>query len=240
MTSRTQAARPRLWVVPDGADPQPASVTPGEGAPRSARLPAPTLDDSQLLASIRAGDPDAATALHDRLRPVAERAVRRLLGHADRDREDVVQQAILEVVTTAHRFRGDCPLDAWASTVTAHVVYKHIRRRVTERRIFESMRYDDDAPASVDRRSLSREAAARSTLRRVLALLDRIDEAKAWVYVLHDVCGYDLKEVAQITETSVAAAQSRLVRGRKELMERIAADPELGAMLARDTRGESS
>jgi RNA polymerase sigma-70 factor (ECF subfamily) len=209
-------------------------------APRSPRLPAPTLDDSELLASIRAGDPEAATALHDRLRPVLERAVRRLLGHADRDREDVVQQAAIEVVTTVHRFRGDCPLDAWASTIAAHVVYKHIRRRMTERRIFESMRYEDEGPASIDPRSLSRSAAARSTLRRVLAHLDHIDESKAWAYVLHDVCGYDLKEVAQITEASVSAAQSRLVRGRRELMEKLAADPELAAMLGTELKAENA
>jgi RNA polymerase sigma-70 factor (ECF subfamily) len=205
-----------LWVVPNEGTSQP-------------RLPAPTLDDSELLASIKKGDPDAATALHDRLRPVAERAIRRLLGASDRDREDLVQQAMIEVVTTVHKFRGDCPLDAWASTVAAHVVYKHLRRRVTERRIFESLRGEDDAVPSS--RSLSTDALARSALRRVFAHLDAIDEAKAWTYVLHDVCGYDLKETAQITETTVAAAQSRLVRGRKELLERLAADAELAGML---------
>jgi RNA polymerase sigma-70 factor, ECF subfamily len=227
MTSRSQTAgRPRLWVVPNAGSPHPTPV-----------LPAPTLDDSEILASVRAGEPDAATALHDRLRPVAERAVRRLVGRGDRDRDDLVQQAIIEVVTSVHRFRGDCPLDAWASTIAAHVVYKHLRRRMTERRIFESLRGEDDGaePANDDRRSLARETAARSTLRRVLAHLDGIEEAKAWAYVLHDVCGYDLKEVAQITETTVAAAQSRLVRGRRELMEKLAADPELGAMLAKGT-----
>lgn len=211
------ATRARLWVVP------------AEGPPRP-RLPAPTLDDSELLASIKKGDPDAAAALHDRLRPVAERAVRRLLGAGDRDRQDLVQQAMIEVVTTAHRFRGDCPLDAWASTVAAHVVYKHLRRRVTERRIFESLRGEDDAlPAGG--RGLAADASVRSALRRVFAHLDAMDRAKAWTYVLHDVCGYDLREVAQITETSVAAAQSRLVRGRRELREKLAGDPELAALM---------
>lgn len=222
MTSRSSSAgKPRLWVVPSH-----------EGTPRP-RLPAPTLDDSELLASVRRGDADAATALHDRLRPVVERAIRRILGPADRDHEDLAQQAMIEVVYTIDRFRGDCPLDAWASTVAAHVVYNHIRRRTTERRLFESMRFGESAeelPAAS--RSLSREATARSVLRRVMKHLDSIDEAKAWAYVLHDVCGYDLREVADITGASVAAAQSRLVRGRRELQERLAADPELAAMLS--------
>jgi RNA polymerase sigma-70 factor (ECF subfamily) len=187
---------------------------------------------------VRRGDPDAATALHDRLRPVVERSIRRILGPGDRDHEDLAQQAMIEVVYTIDRFRGDCPLDAWASTVAAHVVYNHIRRRTTERKIFESMRFgdaSDDMPASS--RSLSREAAARSALRRVMTHLDGIDEAKAWAYVLHDVCGYDLREVAEITGASVAAAQSRLVRGRRELMERLANDPELAQMLATSSPG---
>lgn len=227
MTRPSPAARTALRVVPPVGTP----------APRP-RLPAPTLDDSQLLTCVRRGDPDAAAALHDRLRPVVERAIRRILGRADRDHEDLAQQAMIEVVYTVDRFRGDCPLDAWASTVAAHVVYNHIRRRTTERRIFDSLRpVDDDAPAST--RSLVRETAARSMLRRVLGHLDAIDEAKAWAYVLHDVCGYDLREVAQITESTVAAAQTRLVRGRRELHERLAADPELAGALSGGEGGEA-
>lgn len=223
MTSRSASGaaggRPKLRVVP----------SPEEGTPQP-RLPSPTLDDSQLLSCIRAGDPDAAAALHDRLRPVVERAIRRILGPGDRDQEDLAQQAMIEVVYTIDRFRGDCPLDAWASTVAAHVVFNHIRRRTTERRIFEAGPFDDDDAGPASTHSLSRAATARSTLKRVMTHLDGIDEAKAWTYMLHDVCGYDLREVAQITETSVAAAQSRLVRGRRELHERLAADPELASM----------
>jgi RNA polymerase sigma-70 factor (ECF subfamily) len=198
-------------------------------------LAPPTLDDSELLASLRAGDAEAAAALHDRLRPVVERSIRRILGSSDRDHEDIAQQAMIEVVFTIDRFRGDCPLDAWASTVAAHIVYKHLRRRSTERRIFEAFRAGDDE-AIASGQSLSRETAARSLLRRVLAHLDHIDEHKAWAYVLHDVCGYDLREVAEITESTVSAAQTRLVRGRRELRARLEADTELSALLSQDAK----
>lgn len=222
MTSRPMD-RARLRLVPNH-EPQP-----------SPSAPVPALDDSELLAAVRLGDPDAAGSLYARLRPVVMRTVGRLLGYGDPDAEDLAQQAMIEIVSTIDRYRGEAPLQAWASTIAAHVVYKAIRRRKTERRIFDGAPYDElVGPRSAP----TGRAAARSTLARVKVHLDAMDAAKAWTYLLHDVCGYDLKEVASITETSVAAAQSRLVRGRRELHERIAQDPDLAHALA-ELGGES-
>jgi RNA polymerase sigma-70 factor (ECF subfamily) len=48
-----------------------------------------------------------------------------------------------------------------------------------------------------------------------------MDPARAEAVFLHDVLGHELAEIAVITGATVAAAQSRLVRGRKELLERL-------------------
>ena len=191
--------------------------------------PPPSLDDSELLTAMRASDPSAATAFHDRVRPQVDRTIARLLGRHDADHEDLAQLAMIELVYTIERYRGDCSLDAWTSTVTAHVVYKQIRRRQTERRVFDAIDPED----LVARAPLhgERDAVARSVVARVRAHLDGMDANKAWTFLLHDVCGYDLKEIAHITSASVAAAQARLVRGRREIHERIAADPELAGRL---------
>ena len=131
-------------------------------------------------------------------------------------------------MTTIDRYRGECSLDAWTSTLTAHLVYKHIRRRQTERRFFVG-----DHPGAQEvpsAASLPRALDARDALRRLQEHFSTIDEAKLWAFVLHDVHGYDLREVAQITEVSVSAAQTRLVRGRAEVHAKIEADPELAGL----------
>lgn len=191
----------------------------------------PLLDDSEILAAVRRGDASGAVALHDRVRGTIDRTIRRLLGAHDPDRDDVAQLAMIELVTTIDRYRGECSLDSWTSTITARLVFKTIRRRRVERRYFAfDEPTSDDAPAPS---RPSHDLGARDLLRRVAELLTPVEDVKVWTFLLHDAWGYDLREVAQITEVTVAAAQSRLVRGRAEVNARIAAKPELAAALAK-------
>ncbi len=188
------------------------------------------MDDSEILASVLAGDASAATSLHDRVRPTIDRTLRRLLGAHDPDFEDLAQLTMIELVTTLDRYRGECSLDSWTSTLAARLVFKQIRKRKTERRYFVGA--DEETLHEVPSSStLSRDVVVRDGLERVRLLLGTIDPVKAWTFLLHDVHGYDLKEVAQITDATVAAAQTRLVRGRAEIHERIQSDPELAALL---------
>jgi RNA polymerase sigma-70 factor (ECF subfamily) len=199
-------------------------LVPKEGPGGDASPPRPAgPDDAALVARVRSGDRTAAPALYRRARPAVDRTVVRLLGRRDNDHEDLVQVSMVQLVSSLGSFRGECSLDTWIARVTAHTVYKELRRRKSERRLFDPPRGDLD-PAHDE---VARSLAARSALARVRAHLDAIDPAKAAVVVLHDVCGYDLREVAEIVDVSPSAAQTRLARGRAELHARLAADPSL-------------
>jgi RNA polymerase sigma-70 factor (ECF subfamily) len=192
--------------------------------------PVPRIDDEALVAAVKAGDDSIASALCARVWPAVSRTIGRLLGSRDADRDDVGQLALIELVTTIGRYRGDCSLDAWAQTIAAHVVFKHIRRRRLERRIFTDLLTDEAATVPTPVREDSR-PGLRELLARVATHLGAMNADRAWAFVMHDLYGYDLREIAEMTESSVSAAQSRLVRGRRELHERVAGDPALVDLL---------
>jgi RNA polymerase sigma-70 factor (ECF subfamily) len=160
------------------------------------------------------------------------RTVQRLLGASDSDFDDLAQVAMIELLHSLDRYRGECSLDTWTATISANVVYKHIRRRGLERHIFARELAPEDVPQTAHQRPV-----LRGMVERVMHHLAQMAHERAWTFLLHDVHGYSLDEVAAITGATVAAAQSRLVRGRRELHERIANDPDLAGGL--DAREDS-
>lgn len=213
---------------------EPAASNGGEPSAqgRAVSGPAPSLDDHELLSAVRSGDDAAATLFYYRVRPHVAATVARMLGSRDRDFDDIAQVSMVELIRSVHSFRGECALDSWVSRVTAYVVCKQIRRRRVERGIFGPVPVD-----AADGGQSGRALVARSLLERVRAHLAELDEGKALAFLLHDVCGFDLREAAQILGVSVAATQKRLVRGRREVRERLAADPELAGMLVEQNGG---
>ena len=209
---------PRLRLVSTLPPPKEAK---GGASPAS-------VDDSQLLAAMRAGDKSVASAFHDRVRPQVDRTLLRLFRRYDVDHEDLRQLALIELVMTIGNFRGECSLDSWVGALTARIVFKHLRRRQAERRLFGTLEREDAVPPSGVG---ANEALVRNLMRHASQHLQAMDANRAWAFFLHDVLGYELRELAQIMGVSVSAAQSRLVRGRRELHGRFAADPELADLL---------
>lgn len=191
---------------------------PAAARAEATRNEAPSLDDSQLRKALREGDVAAANAACVRLAPRVRGTVRRLLGPADSDCDDVVQKSLFDIVLHIDSFRGESSFEAWAAAVTARVVYKHIRRRRLERRFFDAEGaggLEAEVASNVVPVDFARGLEARDELSKVFALLRTLDQEKIFPYLLHDVCGFDLREIAEIVGASVAAAQSRLVRGRR-------------------------
>lgn len=178
--------------------------------------------DSAILVGLERQEAWAAAALFDNLEPVVERSLYRVLQQRSNDFEDLVQITFERIVRTLveRRFSAQCSLTTWASAIATNVAIDSVRARVRERRVFASESVD------VADRDLARNTSGadrlelRAEVSRLKSVLAQMNPAQAEALFLHDVMGHDLSEVAVIAGVTVAAAQSRLVRGRKEFMRR--------------------
>lgn len=190
----------------------------------------PSDDEGALIAAVRRGDRRSADALVRRAGPRAKAAIRRLLRHASHDDADLLQLVLIELVTSIDAYRGDCSLNTWVDRIAAHVVYKRLRRRSLEARLFEGLG-DDDAgvagPASAERASM-----ASSLVARVRDVLSHLDPEKVTTWVMVDVHGLSLEEVAHALEVTPVAAQSRVSRARREVRACLEGDPELAQAMS--------
>jgi RNA polymerase sigma-70 factor, ECF subfamily len=181
----------------------------------------PNWNDQELLAALANRDARAGLVLYDRLIRIVEWTILRITGQRLPDHEDLVQAAFEQIVLTLYRKRyaRDCSLSSWASALSCHIALNALRSR---RRQY-ALRA---ATLAVHRESLGRvdlegQLDARQTLERVRAELAAMNAARAEVLLLHEVNGLELADIARVLGISVAAAQSRLSRGRRELAERL-------------------
>lgn len=188
---------------------------------------ASALPDDELLRAFDRGDRAAAAEIFDRLRGVVDGTLVRMLGERGYDHDDLVQTSFEQIVMTLrkHRFAQACSLKAWAGAITARIALGTIRSRRRERGVLDRSdclsRLSDEWPSGAD---VERDVSTRSEIDRLRAHLAAISPDRAEVVVLYHLLEQDLASIATMLGISVAAAQSRLVRGRRELHKRMKAE----------------
>jgi RNA polymerase sigma-70 factor (ECF subfamily) len=196
----------------------------GGGAERAAT-------DEELIDAVQRGDHRVASELYDRLIGVVDHTLYRVFGRREGDHDDLVQAAFEQIVMTLSRrsYARACSLRTWASSIASHVGFNALRSRRRERRVLDR-EVTLEAEPWHSTNDLEGELTARSELARLRGQLSEMKSAYAEVVFLHDVLGHELAEIALMTQISVSAAQSRLVRGRRELFRRLdrAASPPVG------------
>ncbi len=179
----------------------------------------PEWNDRELIAALERSDPRAGPLLYDRLIRIVEWTILRVTGQRFAEHEDLVQAAFEQIVITLHRRRyaGSCSLTSWASALSCHVALNALRSKKRQRKLALENASVEHGPSPDPETQLD----VQRTLARVRAELAAMPASRAEVLVLHEVNGLELKEIAEVLGISVAAAQSRLSRGRRELNSRL-------------------
>lgn len=162
--------------------------------------------------------------LYARLVRIIDATLVRVIGSGQTEHDDLVQAVFEEVLRSLFKgqFEGRCRLTSWAASIACHVGLNAIRSRKTERGVFDrSVDLAGGGHLSSGARSAEPQLEARDELQRLRSALATLSPGRAEAIVLHDALGYDLKEVAALTRSTEAAVQSRLTRGRRDLIERL-------------------
>jgi RNA polymerase sigma-70 factor (ECF subfamily) len=187
------------------------------------RRPAKT--DDELIEAVLSGDDRVTAELYAKLFPTVDRTLCRIFGGRDRDHEDLVQMSFEQIISSiaSQKFGQACSLTTWASAVSTKVGLAALRSRCRERKVVDrSGDIDQTRPGEMPRYEIERQLSARDTIQRLQTALSDMNPRSAEILFLHDVAGLELSEIAVLTGASTTAVQSRLVRGRRELITRIA------------------
>ena len=166
-------------------------------------------------------DDQEARATFDRslgeLRPKLHRYCARMTGSVI-DGEDVVQDAMMKAINAFPKAGLIADLDGWLFRIAHNAALDFLRRR----RRYEAIHSNEELEmiATLVSPEPDGQAAAAS-----LTTFMRLPVAQRSCVILMDVLGHSLREISQVTGTSIPAVKAALNRGRKRLRE-IAEEPE--------------
>lgn len=173
----------------------------------------PRIDDEVLTRASR-GDEVAFRALYVRHRRDVVAAVTRLVGTGP-EREDVLQDAFLQIYRALPSFRGSSSLATYLRRIATNVAMDHLRRRSRHQRI----EYNSDAieTAIGTGQDPEQHSGARQQLQLLLRHLDDIAQDKRRALLLVAIAGCSLNDAAERMGANAGWVKKRIGRARREL-----------------------
>jgi len=213
------ARQPILRLVPcaadDGRAHHESRVMAEDAALRTGDPPG----TQELVEGCRRGEPQAQAALYRTYRSQILGHLYRLLG-GPHDLEDALQDTFVEAFRSIARFRGEAKLSTWLHGIAVHIALRRLRSRGRQPR-----------ESGVDESALTADALqartveARRQVARVFAILEHLPPKKRVVFVLHEIDGLPLTEIAAMVGAPQITVRTRLHYARREFFRRVAADP---------------
>jgi len=175
--------------------------------------------DYELTQAAAQGDRSARRLMAERLLDRVRTTVR-YISADDRDQDDWVQIAMIEILRSARTFQGSGSLESWSDRIAVRSAMRHLKRRRKKESVVELQedpRHEPEVNPS--------EGHTRMAIRRQVArLLGTISGDRRTCVVLRLVYGYSIDEIAEMTAAPRNTVRDRLKRGRKQLKDKVRRD----------------
>lgn len=181
------------------------------------------LSDEELVARAQSGEYDAYEEIVRRYQDKAFRLAFSLMKN-ETDAQDVVQEAFLNMYRKLDTFKGQSQFGSWMYRVVVNAALMRLRKKKRRSEVpvdddEGEFREDDYYVASVPEwRVRADEAAENRELRqKIIEAVDELPPKYQTVFLLKEVEGLPLKEIAEVVDLSVGGVKSRLHRARLHL-----------------------
>lgn len=174
----------------------------------------PSISDVELATRLMAGEPWAREAFYRRyVKAVWCTALRLVANRSDAD--DVVQDTFVEALRDVDKLRDASRMRAWLLQITVHQAHRRFRRRKLMRRLGLERATDDGLLETLVKSGSPIEA--RAELACIDRVLGRVSSSQRFAWMLRNVEGLSLEEVAQACDCSLATAKRRIAHTAKHL-----------------------
>ena len=176
--------------------------------------------DEELVRDFLAGDGAAFEELVTRYQPTVMNMAYRLLGNRS-DAADVCQEVFVLLLRKLGSFRGEAKFSTWLYRVSLNACHDYARK--SRRNVSLSESPGDDLPEMEQRLADEGSDAPEASMERaevqkaVREAIARLPFKFKEIIYLHDISGYNYKEVAEILDISLGTVKSRLNRARNRL-----------------------
>lgn len=189
------------------------------------------VEDVLLVDRCLTGEPAATRELFRRHQKRVHACLYRVLG-SNRDMDDLLQDAFLQVFQSLRGWRAEASLATWIDRVSVRVAYRYL---TTRGRRVPTAALDDEDGAAIDEaihlHGGARRQLARDGVKRLYAALDMLSPAARLAFTLHEIDGRSISEVAELVGSSVTATKLRVWRARKSIEAAAAGDAVLREFL---------
>ena len=174
--------------------------------------------DAELLRLAREGNEEAFSSLFQAHKAKVYALCLRMTGNVG-EAEDLTQDAFFQVFRKIGNFRGESAFSTWLYRVTMNTVLMHFRKKGTRHVSLEE-------PVTRTPGAPKREFGVDDE--RLSGCVDRIVLARAMkelpsgyrtVFLMHEVRGYDHREIAGLLRCSVGNSKSQLHRAKARMRE---------------------
>ena len=171
--------------------------------------------DAELVRLAQEGDLEAFAEIVRRHERRLRIVLLRILDDT-RDVEEAVQDAFVQAWRNLDRYRGEAALFTWLYRIGVNAALAQTRRKQHATTSLDSL--EAEGTGHVPRELLPEAVAEAHDVRtRVVAALAELPFEYREAVVLRDVVGLSNEEVAAALDVSLAAAKSRIHRGRLQL-----------------------